>query len=145
MNDPHYRGLERIYRAAATNKPYQDLTIDIRDGESTVSIEVTSELHHIAGAMHGAHYFKLLDDAAFFAANSRVPDVFVLTAQFSIQFLRPVVSGRIRAEGVLVKPGKNTFFAESTLYAENGKLLAKGHGTFNKSMLKLGDLPDYLA
>jgi acyl-coenzyme A thioesterase PaaI-like protein len=36
--------------------------------------------HHSIHAVHGSVYFKALDDAAFFAVNSLVEDVFVLTA-----------------------------------------------------------------
>ena len=39
---------------------------------------------HAAGAVHGSYYFKVLDDACYFAANSLVSDVFVLTVSFVI-------------------------------------------------------------
>ncbi len=44
-------------------------------------------------------YFKALDDAAFFAANSVVEDVFVLTTNFNIQLLRTVTEGTLIATG----------------------------------------------
>lgn len=44
--------------------------VDARgDGEAEVSIEVGRELFHASGAVHGSVYFKLLDDAAFFAVH----------------------------------------------------------------------------
>ncbi len=51
--------------------------------------DVGPHLHHAGGAVHGANYFKAMDDAAFFAANSLVDDVFVLTVSFNVYFLRP--------------------------------------------------------
>ena len=36
-------------------------------------------MFHAAGAGHGTIYFKMLDDAAFYAANSMVEEQFVLT------------------------------------------------------------------
>jgi acyl-coenzyme A thioesterase PaaI-like protein len=44
-------------------------------------------------------YFKLLDDAAFFAVNSVVRDVFVLTVSFNIYLTRPVSAGELKASG----------------------------------------------
>jgi acyl-coenzyme A thioesterase PaaI-like protein len=41
----------------------------------------------------GSVYFKMLDDAAFFAVNSIVEDVFVYTVSLNVQLLRPVASG----------------------------------------------------
>jgi len=49
-----------------------------------------------AHAMHGSVYFKCLDDAAFFAANSIVQEVFVLTVTFNVVLLRPVAAGALR-------------------------------------------------
>lgn len=139
----HHRGLERLYLGAPTNRIYTRLTIGIEHTRAAIEIDVAADLHHAAGAMHGSHYFKLLDDAAFFAANSVVPDVFVLTAQFSIQLLRPVVAGRIRAEGTLTRPGRNLLFAESRLLGPDGRVIGTGQGTFARSELLLAALPDY--
>ena len=36
-------------------------------------------MFHTAGAAHGTLFFKMLDDAAFYAANSLVTDRFLLT------------------------------------------------------------------
>lgn len=141
--DAHHRGLERLYLGAPTNRIYANLVIEVEDARATIAIDVVDDLHHAAGAMHGSHYFKLLDDAAFFAANSVVPDVFVLTAQFSIQLLRPVVSGRIRAEGTLTRPGRSLLFAESRLLGPDGRVIGTGQGTFARSELLLAALPDY--
>ena len=48
-------------------------------------------------------YFKLLDDAAFFAVHSIVTDVFVLTTSFNINLIRPVSSGVITAKGKVTR------------------------------------------
>ncbi|MCA9495065.1 MAG: PaaI family thioesterase [Myxococcales bacterium] len=141
--EAHHRGLERLYRSAPTNRIYANLAIDVDEGRCAIAIDVSGDLHHAAGAMHGSHYFKLLDDTAFFAANSVVPDVFVLTAQFSVQLLRPVVAGRIRAEGTLTRPGRSLLFAESRLFGPDGRVIGTGQGTFARSELRLAELPGY--
>jgi acyl-coenzyme A thioesterase PaaI-like protein len=45
------------------------------------------------GAAHGTIYFKMLDDAAFYAANTLVTDRFLLTTSFNLLFSRPVRGG----------------------------------------------------
>ena len=45
------------------------------------------------GAAHGTSYFKMLDDAAFYAANSLVTDRFLLTTAFNLLFTRPLGAG----------------------------------------------------
>ena len=58
--------------------------VSIKKGEAHITLPVRKELYHAAGAMHGALYFLALDNAAFFAANSLVEDVFVLNLQRAI-------------------------------------------------------------
>ena len=139
----HYVGLERMYAAAPTNRTYSALRLTVSDGRAEVRLQATRDLHHTAGAMHGSHYFKLLDDAAFFAVNSLVPDVFVLTAQFSVQLFRPVVEGELRATGTVTKPGRTLFYAESVLVGPDGKELGRGHGSFGLSTMRLDAVAAY--
>ena len=89
------------------------------------------------GAIHGSVYFKLLDDAAFFAVNSIVEDVFVLTTSFNTNIVRPVDSGKIKAVGEVRFASKNLFIAQSTLLDERGKEIAFGTGHFAKSKVSL--------
>lgn len=117
--------------------------MEITEGKAEASMVVTPDLCHAAGSMHGAYYFKLLDDAAFFAANSVVQDVFVLTADFSIQLFRPVVSGRATAYGTVTKAGRTLIFAESVLVDDKGRELARGRGTFARSQTVLADIAPY--
>ena len=75
----HFERLERMYANAPINDYFApDLTVE--EGRAELRIQVRDDFHHAAGAMHGVVYFKALDDATYFAANSIVTDVFVLTA-----------------------------------------------------------------
>ena len=132
----HYRKLERMYDAAPINDYFQP-TLRVGQGEAEIRIPVRDAFHHAAGAMHGCVYFKALDDAAFFAANSLVEDVFVLTARFEVQLLRPVVSGTILAIGRVTEDGPQRIEAEAELFDERGQLLARGTGLFARSKLRL--------
>ncbi|MGK0385009.1 MAG: hypothetical protein ACJAVL_001760 [Bacteroidia bacterium] len=116
---------------------FETTTIKISEGEAEVGLTVQEKYHHAGAAMHGAVYFKLLDDAAYFAANSVVEDVFLLTSSFNVNLIRPVASGKIRAVGKLKSQSKNLLIAESTIYNEEGKEVAFGVGTFMKSGVEL--------
>ncbi|MDX1645390.1 MAG: PaaI family thioesterase [Thermoanaerobaculia bacterium] len=135
-NAEHFRRLERLYHSAPTNRYYEP-RIEVGDGVAEVSLTIKPDFLHAAAAVHGSVYFKLLDDAAFFAANSRVEGVFVLTASFNLHFLRPVSTGRLRARGRLVNASRRLLVAESELFDEDDRLLARGSGTFMPSELDL--------
>lgn len=94
--------------------------------------------------MHGALYFKLLDDVAYFAVASVVQDVFIVTSSFQINLVRPVTGGTIKAVGKVRTIGKNLFVAESTLYNDKGREVAFGTGQFMKTTQPLCSLKGYL-
>jgi uncharacterized protein (TIGR00369 family) len=98
---------------------------------------VRPEFLHAAQAVHGSVYFRVLDDAAFFAVNSRVPDVFVLTVSFTVHFARPVSQGELRAVGRVLHGGGRLFLAESDLRDADGQLLGHGSGVFSRSSIAL--------
>ena len=136
MSD-HYRKLERMYLSAPVNQIYSP-TIHIDKGRAVVEIEVGEQFFHAANAVHGAVYFKVLDDSAFFAANSIVIDSFVLTVSFNVYFTRPVREGSLRAEARVVSRSKSLVIAESVLF--NGDVeVARGSGTFAPSKIELSE------
>jgi len=138
MDKEHYRKLERMYLKANINTLIFDTTtINITKESTEIGLTISEKYFHALGAMHGSVYFKLLDDAAFFAVNSIVKDVFVLTTSFNIHLTRPVTSGVIKAVGIVRSQSKNLFIAESTLFNQDGKEIAFGTGNFTKSKIEL--------
>ena len=143
MSEEHFRRLERMYLSAEFNELFKpDLTI--REGEAEVSFDAGPHLHHAGNAVHGSNYFKALDDAAFFAVNSLVEDVFVLTVTFNIQLLRPISEGRMIAKGRVVNAGRTVWVADAHLVDEEGRLLGRGTGTFMRSKIALSDIATYV-
>lgn len=136
IDEAHFRKLERMYLAAPINEFYAP-TIRISEGYAELRMIVHRRLFHAANAVHGSVYFKALDDAAFFAVNSLVPDVFVLTVSFTIHLLRPVSEGEIRSIGRTVFRGRRLFVAEAQLVDAAGDELARGTGTFMPSAIPL--------
>jgi len=131
-----------MYRSAPINQLYQP-TICVSEGHAEVGITVRPEFFHAAHALHGSVYFKSLDDAAFFAANSVVPDVFVLTVTFNVVLLRPVTEGVMTATGRLVHVSRSLLAAEAELRDVQHRLLARGSGTFMRSTIPLGPAVGY--
>ncbi len=134
----HFRKLERMYLSAPLNKQiYTGIEIHISNEKAVINLAIEPKFFHAANAIHGSVYFKMLDDAAFFAVNSVVPDVFVYTVLFNVQLLRPVSRGIIRSTGELKFRSNNLFIADSMLIDENNKLIGRGSGSFMKSKIEL--------
>ena len=139
----HYRALEHLYHSARIQETISGSTITVSHSQAEITLPVIPAYFHGANAMHGALYFKLLDDAAYFAVASVVRDVFIITSSFQLNLVRPVSGGTIKAVGRLRSQGKNLYIAESTLYNEKGKEVAFGTGQFARTSQLLTSLPDY--
>ncbi len=140
----HYLALASMYKAAPVNAFYRPELV-VSEGGAVVEIEVSEKLFHSAGAVHGSVYFKMLDDAAFFAANSLEPDYFVLTTSFTTYLTRPVSAGKLKSVGRVVNSNKSQFIAESIVYDEQGREIGRGNGIFMRSKMPLADVPGYTA
>jgi uncharacterized protein (TIGR00369 family) len=139
----HFRALERLYASAPINQLFPSALRIEETGVSTILFEAAPAYFHAAGASHGTLYFKMLDDAAFYAANSLVTDRFLLTTQFNILFTRPIGVGPIRAEGRWLNGRRRVYVAESRLIDADGEEVARGTGTFMRSRFPLATLPGY--
>lgn len=139
----HYRSLERLYAAAPINRLFVSRLAVIGEGRSRIEFEVAPEVFHAAGAAHGTVYFKMLDDAAFYAANALVTDRFLLTTSFNLHFTKPVRSGRVVAEGRWISGRKRVLVAEARLVDDEGDEIGRGTGTFMRSRIALSSLAGY--
>jgi len=137
-NSPeHYGRLCNMYLSAPIQALYPGTGIEIAKGISEINMQIMPNHLHAAGAMHGSVYFRLLDDAAFFAANSLVLEVFVLTTKFNIQLFRPCSAGMIKSKGIVTRQTDQSITAESKLYNAENIIIALGSGTFVKSKIPL--------
>jgi uncharacterized protein (TIGR00369 family) len=127
-NEEHYRKLERMYASAPINDFFQPV-MRVSEGQAVVTTQVRRDFFHAANAVHGALYLKMLDDAAFFAVNSLVTDVFVLTVSLNAYLVRPVSEGELKAVGRVVHRSRRLYVAESQLTDSDGKEIARGSGT----------------
>ncbi|MGY4395022.1 uncharacterized protein (TIGR00369 family) [Sphingomonas sp. UYAg733] len=141
--EAHFRALEALYTAAPINQLFES-TLEIpASGVARIHFLIDERYYHAAGAAHGTSYFKMLDDAAFYAANSLVTDRFLLTTAFNLLFTRPLKAGPVTAEGRWVSGQRRVFVAEARLIDADGEEAARGTGTFMRSRVALAGLPGY--
>src|SRR5215212_849702 len=139
----HFRSLEALYRSAPINGQYQsDLSI-VGAGRSEIRFQVDETSFHAAGAAHGTIYFKMLDDAAFYAANSLISDRFLLTTAFNLHFTKPMRGGEAKAEGRWISGRRRVLIAEARILDAEGEECARGTGTFLRSHIALSGLAGY--
>lgn len=141
--DLHYRALERLYASAPVNGVFNSRLEILGEGRSRLVFQVGEDMHHAAGAAHGTIYFKMLDDSAFYAANTLATDRFLLTTSFNLHFTKPVKTGEVVAEGRWVSGRRRVFVAESRLIDAEGDEIGRGTGTFMRSRIALSSLPGY--
>lgn len=150
MSDPapsgeaaHFRALERLYASAPINRLFPSRLAIAAPGQARIAFDVAPAYFHAAGATHGTLYFKMMDDAAFYAANSLVSDRFLLTTAFNLLFTKPLKSGPIIAEGRWLSGKRRVYVAEARLIDGDGEEVGRGTGTFMRSTIPLASLPGY--
>lgn len=141
--EAHYRALESLYASAPINALFESRLTIPAAGLSRIAFTLDERHFHAAGAVHGTAYFKMLDDAAFYAANSLVTDRFLLTTAFNLLFTRPLGPGAVKAEGRWVSGHRRVLIAEARMIDASGEEVARGTGTFMKSRIPLAGLDGY--
>lgn len=139
----HWRALEHLYASAPINRLFDSRLIVIGEGAARIEFTVDEQFHHAAGAAHGTIYFKMIDDAAFYAANTLITDRFLLTTSMNLHFVRPIKQGRVVAEGRWVSGRRRVLVAEARLIDAEGEEIGRGTGTFMRSRIPLAGLPGY--
>lgn len=139
----HWRALEGLYASAPINRLFDSVLTIEGEGLSRIAFDIDERHYHAAGAAHGTIYFKMLDDAAFYAANTLVTDRFLLTTSFNLHFSRPVRKGKVRAEGRWISGRRRVLVAEARLVDADGEEIGRGTGTFMRSRIALSSLSGY--
>lgn len=139
----HWRRLEALYATAPVNHLFDSRLEIAGEGRATIHFTVEERHYHAAGAAHGTLYFKMLDDAAFYAANTLVSDRFLLTTAFNLHFTKPIRTGEAYAEGRWVSGKRRVLVAESRIVDSTGEEIGRGTGTFMRSRIALSSLDGY--
>jgi uncharacterized protein (TIGR00369 family) len=100
----------------------------------------SESLYNVIGSVHGGFAATLLDFACGYAVLSTLgPGQGFSTIELKVSYLRPLVAntGRVHAEGQLVKGGRRVAFSEATLRDDAGAVYA----TASSSLLVSDGLP----
>jgi uncharacterized protein (TIGR00369 family) len=95
-------------------------------------MEVTVDARHAnpMGTLHGGVPCTLADSAMGIAyASTLAEGESFTTLELKINFLRPVWSGRLVAEGTVVQRGRTVGLAECSVTDEQGRLIARASST----------------
>ena len=132
-----------MYAAAPIHDFYEGIDMQLEDGKAVINLQIDERYFHAAMTAHGSVYFKLLDDAAYFACQSKITDRFLVTTSFSINLLRPITKGTIKAVGKMEFQSRQLYTGSSKLYDEKGNLVGTGQGSFLKTPLEIKDVEGY--
>jgi uncharacterized protein (TIGR00369 family) len=105
---------------------------EVDEGRAVISGETQADYCNPNGTIHGAWAAALLDSCMGSSVHSLLPaGVGFTIVEFKIDFVRPITvkTGKVRAEGTIVKVGKKIGMAEGALRDGAGKVLAKGTTT----------------
>jgi uncharacterized protein (TIGR00369 family) len=99
-------------------------------GRVVLELEAGPEHRHGGGVVQGGVITQIADAAMGMSLGTLQADgLWNTTIELKINFLRPVVSGRIRAVGRVVEMKQTLFFGEADVLDDKGRLLARASST----------------
>jgi uncharacterized protein (TIGR00369 family) len=99
-------------------------------GACTLFMEVQERHHNAVGTLHGGVFCDIADLAMGFAYGSQVQDgESFTTIELKINYMKPIIRGRLRAVAKVVKAGKTIGLIECDVLDEKGSLLARSSST----------------
>jgi uncharacterized protein (TIGR00369 family) len=86
------------------------------------------------GIVHGGVLATAIDTATFWAAFLRLPeDAGLVNVDLKLNYLQPVVDGRLITRGTCLRPGRSICYSEAKVFDDNENLIA--HGTSSLMVL----------
>lgn len=82
------------------------------------------------GIVHGGVLATLIDTATFWAVFMRIPEgAGLVNIDLKLNYLKPVIEGRLIAKGRAIRSGKSISYAEAGVLNAAGNLIAHGTST----------------
>jgi uncharacterized protein (TIGR00369 family) len=99
-------------------------------GRVVLELEAGPQHRHGGGVVQGGVITQIADAAMGMSLGTLQEDgVWNTTIELKINFIRPVVSGRIRAIGRVVEMKSTLLFSEADVLDEQGRLVARASST----------------
>ena len=142
MSEDHAQKLIKLYNSAPINHMCKP-KLHIYPDHAEIIMRILPHFFHAGGNVHGSVYFKMLDDACFFAAQALETSYFLVTTSFTTYLTRPVSTGTLYVTGKVVNQNKTQFITEGVLIDDNNNEIGRGSGLFVRSKIKLDDKVGY--
>jgi uncharacterized protein (TIGR00369 family) len=135
VNPEYIKELKTIVKESPYPK-HMSMAIDSIEIDKAQIVLNTSDCHlQPFGIVHGGVIATLIDTATFWAAFLRIPeDDGLVNVDLKLNYLQPVIEGRLTAKGFCIRPGKSISYSEAKVFDEKKNLVA--HGTSTLMVLK---------
>ncbi len=122
--------IERVRRGEAAAPPIAALLCftltSVAPGRATIEFEATERHANPMGTLHGGVLCDIADAAMGMAHATTLGDGETFTTlELKINFLKPVWTGRLRAEGRVVSGGRTIGLVECDVRDANDRLVAR--------------------
>lgn len=126
-----YKEIINTHKRHAPISEFIDMRLlDVKEGESTFELDVKPQFLNSLGTMQGGVIGIMADASMGIAFGTLLDeDTHFSTAEFKINFFRPVSSGKLTAIGKVINKGKKVGYTECEIYNDEHKLIAKTVGT----------------
>lgn len=103
---------------------------EVESGHAVVELDAHAGHRHEGGVVQGGIITQIADAAMGMALMTRQADGMAnTTIELKINFLRPIVEGRLRAIGRVVEMRKTLLFAEADVLDDQDRLIARASST----------------
>jgi uncharacterized protein (TIGR00369 family) len=126
--------LQKVAKGELPESPAADLigfkVVEAEDAKVIIELNVTEKLHNPMGILHGGIIGDIADAAMGYAfATTLKKNELFSTVEIKTNFLKPVFSGTLRAEGKLLKKGQSIGLLTCNIYDEKDELVAYSTST----------------
>lgn len=129
VEDERRELLVRLFdRAPIKHALGMDLEYD-EQGRAVFTLPYNPRFDHFLGGIHGGVMATLLDNAGWFTAAAYYPN-WVSTIEFHVRLLEWAAKETLTSRGWIVRRGSRMAVAEMEVIAAEGRVIAKGSGTF---------------
>ncbi len=106
-------------------EPYGVTVAAVEEGHVVLEFEASEKHHQPNGVVQGG-VLTAIADAAMGMAGMTVQEIgwANTTIELKINFVRPVIRGRVKAEARVVRAGRTVIFLEATVLNAEGKVAA---------------------
>jgi uncharacterized protein (TIGR00369 family) len=107
-----------------------NMSVALKEKSAKITMSVHSSVLNFVGILHGSIYFKLMDDACFFAVIATNQSSFVVTSNMTVNYIKPVSEGMIITHASVITKRGRLYLCESHITNLEGSILAHATGSF---------------